>query len=74
MVFESLTRGETELASHADINDTAQSVSVTHAPKTGDNGISAYLLMGTGSAMMAAGIGIYMVSNRRKRENNASER
>ena len=73
VVFESLTQGETELASHADINDAAQSVFVSHAPKTGDNGTSSYLLMGTGSAMMAAGIGIYMASNKRKREDNASE-
>lgn len=73
VVFESLTQGETELASHADINDAAQSVFVSYAPKTGDNGTSSYLLMGTGSAMMAVGIGIYMASNKRKREDNASE-
>lgn len=74
VVFESLTRGEIELVSHTDINDAAQSVSVTHAPKTGDNGISAYLLMGTGSAMMAAGIGIYMASNKRKLARKARAR
>lgn len=76
VVFERIMRDDTELATHADINDAAQSVSVEaveHTPETGDSGIGRHLLMGCTSTVMIAGIGIYLMSCKRpkgKRESH----
>ena len=65
VVFEDLYCNDTKLASHADLNDAAQSVFVEIVPATGDNSnIAVYVIVCAFSA--AALIGITICFKRRK--------